>query len=183
MRNILILLAVLCGSSVFAVDNILGNADFRSRSSADLPFKWHIRGGADGICFNGDFITVGKANEDMWLIQYLPENIEKGKKYEFSCVVSGKGQFRPYVEWQYLVDGNKKMRSSGAKLRDLSGEAKKWKVVFTLAENALRPYAVINVPKGNEVTISDLKLVPFVEPLLLNADFSACDYGILPGKA
>ncbi|MBO7329904.1 MAG: carbohydrate binding domain-containing protein [Lentisphaeria bacterium] len=172
MRNLLILLIIFSGLFVFAAENVLENADFKSRSSAGLPFKWQIRGGADGIRFSDNNIIIGKANEDMWLIQYLPENIEKGKKYEFSCTVSGKGKFRPYVEWQYLADGNKKFRSSGAKLRDLSAGAKKWKVVFTLASNALRPYAVINVPKGNEVTVSDLKLVPFVEPLLINADFS-----------
>ena len=172
MRKFII--SLIAGAALLsaAAENLLQNANFQERSSAGLPLKWQVRGKADGLSFNDGAITLGKADEDMWLIQYLPENTPRGKKYEYSCVVSGKGKFRPYVEWVYLDNGNKKWRSSGAKLRDLSSEAKPLKILFTLPENATVAYAVINVPKGSEVTLRDLQLIPFVEPLLRNSDFS-----------
>ncbi|MBQ4329438.1 MAG: carbohydrate binding domain-containing protein [Lentisphaeria bacterium] len=171
MRNTLTVLA-LCTAFTLSAGNILQNADWQKKSSANLPLQWQLRGSADGVKIEGDSITLGKNDQDIWLIQYLPDNTVKGKKYELSYTASGKGVFRPYVEWQYISEGKKKWRSSGAKLRNLTDVPETEKIVFTLADNSLRPYAVINVPKGNLVTLKNLKLVPFTEPLLLNADFA-----------
>ena len=171
MRNTLITV-FFCMALPLCAENILKNADWKSQSSAGLPLQWQLRGSADGVKIDGDSITLGKNDQDIWLIQYLPENTPGGTKYEFSYTASGKGVFRPYVEWQYISEGKKKWRSSGAKLRELKIAPEKKKIIFTLAENALKPYAVINVPKGNLVTLKDLQLVPFKEALLINADFA-----------
>ncbi len=171
MRNIFTLFAFCITFTLYA-ENILQNADWQKKSSAALPLQWQLRGSADGVKIEGNTITLGKKDQDIWLIQYLDENTTKGKKYELSYSASGEGVFRPYVEWQYIAEGKKKWRSSGAKLRKLNSDFKTEKIIFTLAEDSLRPYAVINVPKGNLVTLKNLKLVPYTEPLLSNADFS-----------
>ena len=172
MKKIFTLL-LFSATLTLTAENLLKNSDWSSRSSAGLPLQWRLRGSADGVVIAGDnSITLGKENEDIWLIQYLPEDMPRGKKYEFSYTVSGQGKFRPYIEWQYIAEGKKKLRSSGAKLLNLTSAEQKLKVIFELPENSLRPYAVINVPKGSKVTIRDLKLVPHIQPLLSNADFS-----------
>ena len=72
MRNMLTVLA-LCTAFTLSAGNILQNADWQKKSSANLPLQWQLRGSADGVKIEGDSITIGKNDQDIWLIQYLPD--------------------------------------------------------------------------------------------------------------
>ena len=172
MRKFFLPIAFFAALILGAADNFIKNADFKSLGSSGLPLQWQVRGNADGIRpFDGG-VTIGKADQVMWLIQYMPNDIARGKTYEYTMTVSGKGSFRPYAEWSYIDGGVKKLRSTGARLRKLSDQPQKIKIRFTLPENARNCYVVINVPKGSEASVRDLKMELYNQPLLENADFS-----------
>ncbi|MBE6359372.1 MAG: hypothetical protein E7057_09050 [Lentisphaerae bacterium] len=172
MRKFFTLLALFSAVLLGAAENLIKNADFKNVSSAGLPLQWQVRGNADGIRpFDGG-VTLGKEDQDIWLIQYMPKDIARDTAYEYSFTVTGKGKFRPYAEWSYIADGKKQLRSTGARFRNLSSTPENIKIRFTLPANAQNCYVVLNVTKGNEVTIKDLKMVKYIEPLLANADFT-----------
>lgn len=172
MRKLFLIMSLLSAVLLSAAENFIKNADFKSLTSAGLPLQWLVRGNADGIrAFDGG-VTLGKENQDIWLIQYLPNDLPRGESYEYVMSVTGKGQFRPYCEWSYLDAGVKKLRSTGARFRKLSDNEQTVVIRFSLPDNAQKPYVVINVPKGNQVSIKNLKLVKYIQPLLENASFS-----------
>lgn len=172
MRKFFVLLTVLSAAFTVAAENMVKNADFSSRTSAGLPHYWLVRGKADGFRPADGAMTMGKADEVIWLIQYLPEDLERGKEYEFSFTVSGRGQYRAYAEWSYFQDGKKHLRSTGGGLRNTPADNTPVRIVFTLPDNAQRPYIVFQAPKGSEVTFRDVKFTPYIRPLVANADFA-----------
>lgn len=172
MRKFFAFLSVFAAVALCAAENFIKNADFKELGLSGLPKIWMVRGNADGVRpFDGG-VTIGKEDQDIWLIQYLPKDMPRDTMYEYSFTVTGKGKFRPYVEWSYIKDGKKTLMSSGARLRELSDKPQNMKIRFKLPANANNPYVVLVVYKGDEVTIKDLKLTTYVEPLLANADFT-----------
>ena len=155
--------------------NLLKNSDFSDLTGAKLPRHWTFRGKIlPNAVSNGKLTLGGDAKEKVFAVQYhLP--VKPGEQYTMSWNAAGKAPYSCYVEYSFMADGKKHLKSIHSnKMIPLAGGSKNL-FQFTVPAYADHTYVAFCVQSADTVTFSQLQLKSNTEEktsnLIKNSDF------------
>ena len=156
--------------------NLLKNSDFSDLTGAKLPRYWTFRGPLLPNAVNNGKLTLGgNAEKKVFAVQYhLP--IKPQVQYTMSWVAAGKAPYFCYVEYSFMADGKKHLKSIHSnKMIPVAGGSQN-SFQFTVPAYAEHTYVAFCVQSADTVTFSQLQLKSNTEEktsnLLKNSDFS-----------